>query len=71
MVYQRVSADRKQQGFLEEGWEIERVAAALGKSLSVGRKTMICMNFVFLSRKIIRKILDLVANVLRWSETTT
>jgi hypothetical protein len=25
---------------------------------------------VFLSRKIFRKILDLVANVLRWSETT-
>jgi len=35
MVYQRISADRKQQAlylFLEEGWEIERVAAALGVS---------------------------------------
>jgi hypothetical protein len=42
MVYQRISADRKQQALLE-GWEIEQVAAALGKSLSVGRKAMIYM----------------------------
>jgi len=43
MAYQRISADRKQQALLDEGWEIEQVAAVLGKSLSVGRKTMIYM----------------------------
>src|SRR5882757_6362815 len=35
MVYQRISPDRKQQAlylFLEEGWEIDRIAAALGVS---------------------------------------
>ena len=35
MVYQKISPDRKQQAlylFLEEGWDIERVAAALGVS---------------------------------------
>jgi transposase len=35
MVYQRISSDRKQQAlylFLEEGWEIDRVAEALGVS---------------------------------------
>jgi hypothetical protein len=41
MVYQKISADRKQQALLEEGWEIEQVGAALDKSLSVGRKTII------------------------------
>jgi len=35
MVYQRISADRKQQAlylFLEEGWEIDHIAEALGVS---------------------------------------
>jgi transposase len=35
MVYQKINPDRKQQAlylFLEEGWDIEQVAAALGVS---------------------------------------